>query len=160
MQQAKLILTLAIVLAAVAVLSCSPKTLQFETDMRGSNEVPPVTTNAAGSVSFTLNADKTAMTFELEITSPIDSAVASHIHLGAAGANRSIVVTLWSGQQGMGYTGRLATGTITQPDIVGPLAGMTLSALADSMDRGVLYVNVHTTAHPAGEIRGQLRVKP
>jgi hypothetical protein len=52
--------------------------------------------------------------------------------------------------------GVLARGTITEADLVGPLAGQPLSALVEAIRSGNAYVNVHTVDHPAGEIRGQL----
>ncbi len=54
--------------------------------------------------------------------------------------------------------GTLATGTITDANLVGSLAGQGLAALLDAMEAGNTYVNVHTTAYPAGEIRGQIHV--
>jgi hypothetical protein len=52
--------------------------------------------------------------------------------------------------------GVLAAGTITASDLVGPLGGATLAELVDQIEAGNVYVNVHTTAYPAGEVRGQL----
>jgi len=150
---------LATVLALAAVaMSCSSKSARnYGNDLFGTNEVPPVTTNAAGNVSFTLSSDETSMSFVLTITEPIDSAFASHIHLGAPGVNGDVIVPLWTGEQGMGYTGTLRSATLTNADLTGPMAGKTLAALAESIDAGHVYVNVHTKAHPAGEIRGQLQ---
>lgn len=34
--------------------------------------------------------------------------------------------------------------------------GATLAELAQSMSNGQTYANVHTVAHPGGEIRGQI----
>ena len=52
--------------------------------------------------------------------------------------------------------GLLVTGTFTAQNLTGPLQGMTLSDLVTQINNGQIYVNVHTTAHPAGEIRGQV----
>lgn len=52
------------------------------------------------------------------------------------------------------------TGTIFPVDIIGP-AGQGITAgewgeLVAAIRSGVTYANVHTTAHPGGEIRGQI----
>jgi hypothetical protein len=39
---------------------------------------------------------------------------------------------------------------------VNPACGATLVELAQSIKDGKTYANVHTVAHPAGEIRGQI----
>jgi hypothetical protein len=52
----------------------------------------------------------------------------------------------------------LATGAITDADLVGPLAGMTLADLVSMLDHDMGYVNVHTQQHPGGEIRGQITI--
>jgi hypothetical protein len=56
------------------------------------------------------------------------------------------------------FDGVYVEGTITTSNLVGPLAGQPLSALLDAMRAGNTYVNVHSSAHAGGEIRGQIRV--
>lgn len=64
--------------------------------------------------------------------------------------------------------GVLAEGTITAANLVGPLAGMSLSVLTAAMRDGGTHVNVHTNNgvdpanegpgdFPAGEVRGPIR---
>ena len=38
-------------------------------------------------------------------------------------------------------------------------SGITWSLLLDPMRHGNTYVNVHTTGNPAGELRGQIRLR-
>ncbi|MDR7432511.1 MAG: CHRD domain-containing protein, partial [Armatimonadota bacterium] len=54
------------------------------------------------------------------------------------------------------FDGELASGVITAASLVGPLARQPLSALLERVRVGEAYVNVHTVAHPGGEIRGQI----
>ena len=65
------------------------------------------------------------------------------------------------------FNGKIAEGTITAANLVGPLAGQPLSALVEAIQAGNAYVNVHTNDgvaptntgpgdFPGGEIRGQL----
>jgi hypothetical protein len=54
------------------------------------------------------------------------------------------------------FSGELAKGTITDKNLVGPLAGKTIADLVKLIKDGGAYVNVHTPAHPGGEIRGQI----
>ncbi len=42
----------------------------------------------------------------------------------------------------------------------GPMAGMDMGELVDSIMQGDVYVNFHTTAYPAGIMRGQLHQVP
>jgi hypothetical protein len=146
-------------LVLVAGLACSAKSRQFTASLTGASVIPTANTTAAGSANFTFSPSDSTMTYELHITNPIDSVFAAHIHFGAAGTNGPVVLPLWAGQQGMGYSGLLASGTVTSKELAGPMAGQALSALADSMARGVLYVNVHTARFPDGEIRGQIRIR-
>lgn len=52
--------------------------------------------------------------------------------------------------------GILAEGVITQDDLTGALAGMTLHDLMMAILHDKIYVNVHTRQYPKGEIRGDI----
>lgn len=45
------------------------------------------------------------------------------------------------------------------PSNINPASGITWSLLVDLMRHGNAYVNVHTTGNPAGEVRGQIRLR-
>jgi len=53
------------------------------------------------------------------------------------------------------------SGTITASNVVGPAAqGVTagdFQAVVDALESDTAYANIHTTAFPAGEIRGEIR---
>ncbi len=87
------------------------------------------------------------------LTGPIQMA---HLHLGAAGANGPVVANL-SGD----IFGQRISSVIDASDVVGPLAGSAnpFLALLNEMAAGNIYINLHTEAHPAGELRGQVELR-
>jgi hypothetical protein len=123
-------------------------------ELSGENEVPAVESEGHGIATFSLSRD--GIRYKLAVEN-IDEVTQAHIHLGEAGENGPVVAFLFGFVDGGVTTdGVLARGTITEGDLVGPLAGMPLSALVDALRSGGAYVNVHTVDHPAGEIRGQV----
>ena len=83
----------------------------------------------------------------------------AHIHQGKSGENGQPVVDLLAnGNKQKTSNGVFINGSITDSSLIGPLKGMTISELISSMKDGNNYVNVHTQAHPDGEIRGQIKL--
>jgi hypothetical protein len=109
------------------------------TPLTGAQEVPPVSTSASGRSTITVGADRT-VSGSVIVTGM--EGTAAHIHQGAAGSNGPVIIPL---------TKTTAT-TFTVP------AGSRLSdtQYAAYMNSG-LYVNVHSAAHPGGEVRMQLK---
>lgn len=106
--------------------------------LSGANEVPPVTTAAAGSGTVTVGMDG-AVSGGVS-TSGI-AATAAHIHEAAAGKNGPVVVPMTKSGDNMW--------------VIGAGAKLTEAQMA-SLKAGNLYVNVHSAANPGGELRGQL----
>ena len=142
----------------------------FGTHATGAEEVPPRDTLAQGQIVLQLNDDGT-LDYRL-IATNIDNVVASHLHLGAAGVNGPVFVFLFGPAPAGGgrHNGVLATGTITDADLIGPLAGKTVADVVAAIEAGNVYVNVHTNDgdttpnegagdFPGGEIRGQVEVR-
>ena len=132
----------------------------FRTHLSGAEEVPPVATQSQGEAIFQLAPDGLSMQYRL-IVANIEDVLMAHIHLAPAGSNGGIVVWLYpSGPPPVLIPGRsqgpLATGVVTAANLVGALAGQTLADLVAAMEAGNTYVNVHTSAHGGGEIRGQI----
>jgi Asp-tRNA(Asn)/Glu-tRNA(Gln) amidotransferase A subunit family amidase len=130
-----------------------PEPTTFTAQLTGDEEVPPSGSDATGSAAFTLDGD--SMQYTLNVTN-IYNVTAAHIHVAPAGVNGPVVVPLFSGNATGLVDGVLAEGTITADDLAGPLAGMTMDDLVAEIDSGNTYVNVHTSAFPGGEIRGQI----
>ncbi len=140
----------------------------FRTHLTGDAEVPVRVTGAQGQAIFQLSEEGTALDYKLNVAN-IENVFAAHIHMAAKGASGPIVAWLY-GPVPLGsgpINGRIADGTITAEDLVGPLAGQPLSALVAAIDSGNAYVNVHTNDgiapantgpgdFPGGEIRGQI----
>lgn len=121
----------------------------------GMQEVPAVDTRATGRGAFKMNKDGTALEYKLNVRR-LENARFAHIHLGAQGSNGPVVAFLRADRVDGPVKGRYAEGEITADELLGPLAGQPLSALLEAIEAGNTYINVHTDAHPAGEIRGQI----
>jgi hypothetical protein len=132
----------------------------FRAHTHGGEEVPPVDTRARGQATFQVSRDGGSISYRL-IVANIENVTQAHIHVGPAGENGPVVAWLYPAAppaqliEGR-FSGVLAEGTITEASLVGRLAGEPLSTLVQLMrDEGV-YVNVHTSQYPPGEIRGQI----
>lgn len=111
--------------------------------MTGIQEVPgPGDPDGNGTVEVRVDPRSGEICWNLYARA-IDPATAAHIHRGAAGVTGPPVLTL------------------TTPDANGRSQGCQIVALGLAREIGMrgydFYVNVHTAAHPAGAIRGQLR---
>jgi len=131
-----------VVLAGILVMagSCNKddeNTVTFKATINGASEVPAVASEATGTATLTFNTD-TKM-FDIVVTYSGVTAIASHIHEGDVGVSGGVV---------FGFT------TITSP------INYTSAALdADqeaALFENMYYVNIHSDAYKAGEIRGQL----
>ncbi|HEX6302971.1 MAG TPA: CHRD domain-containing protein [Anaerolineales bacterium] len=156
-----IIFTVIALLLTVSAAAAQTEQRNFRASLKGRNEVPAVDTNAQGQAIFQLNQAGDAISYKL-IVANIEDVLMAHIHLAPAGENGGVVVWLYpeDGPPPQLIPGRfdgvLAEGTITEADLVGDLTGMTLDDLLAAMRSGNTYVNVHTTANPGGEIRGQI----
>jgi CHRD domain len=129
---------------------------QVKAKLKGENEVPPVTTTSEGKVK--LKVKETNIKYKLNITGITDATMA-HIHQGKSGENGEPVVDLLAdGNKQQTSNGLFINGSIVDSSLIGPMKGKTISDLVASINAGNNYVNVHTQAHPDGEIRGQLEI--
>ena len=139
-------------------------------------EVPAVSSAATGSFRARISADGLSFDYELDYEGLEGSVTQSHIHIGQKFASGGISVWLCKtslvtvpagvpadtpvcGEPG----GQIseAEGTISAEDVIGPtgqaVPAASFAELLRLIRSGLAYVNVHSTAAPTGEIRGQIR---
>ena len=118
-------------------------TMTFTTGLVGSDEVPANATTGTGQVKASLDTDTKALSYTITYSGLTGPATMAHFHGPAApGANAPPVIVMK---------------TLASP-ITGS-ATLTDTQIAD-LKAGKWYFNVHTAAHPGGEIRGQLKAAP
>ncbi len=136
---------------------------EFHIRLTGDQQVPSVNTTAFGFAEVRLfqNGTSSAIEFRVVVCN-IANVIASHIHVGASGTNGPVVVPFFSSPSSpfssINGCSTLADG-IRGPSNLTPNQGAGIGNWTDfvhALQSGNAYVNVHTTAHPGGEIRGQL----
>ncbi len=125
--------------------SSNPVPTTFKANLNGSQEVPtPTTLTATGTGTLVLNrSNNTITSCSLSFGNLTGAAVAAHIHLAPPGTAGAIIVPLNLGAGG------------TSPATCTSNTALTADQVT-ALDQGNLYFNVHTTANPAGEGRGQI----
>jgi len=123
--------------------------IAYAAELRGANEVPPTGSSAFGSSFVTFDPINNNLTWEVN-TSGIASPTLSHIHRGAAGVSGPVIINFATSASQI-LNGR-TSGTVS----VASLGASDLTALASASTANGYYVNVHSVAFGAGEIRGQL----
>jgi hypothetical protein len=104
------------------------------------NEIPPVSSTAGGLGTLRFSQYLTRLDYQFLPIGLSGPAIAAHIHAGSSTMNGSVIAPL--------NVGPFMSGTITD-------ATMVEDILFEAVTGGA-YLNVHTTANPNGEIRGQL----
>jgi hypothetical protein len=130
---------------------------QFTANMVGGNEVPPVSTNGTGYASFRTSVNDTVLKYKVNMTG-LSEITGAQILQGKVGQNGDVIIDLWNDSKK--NTGKPATtirGNITNSDLLGPMKGKILDTLLAAVNTGDTYVNVNTSSHPSGEIRGQIK---
>ncbi len=112
----------------------------FEANLAGFNESPPAETVGSGFVTLRLVADDGLLEVDFSVSDLVADMTASHIHIAGVGQNGGVSISLAppSGSFSASY------------DITGNTDAI------DAMRSGNAYVNVHSSAYPSGELRGQV----
>jgi len=112
----------------------------FSFVLSGSNHVPPVATSATGTVTGTYDTSTKTLSFTLTYTGMTPTA--GHIHKGAVGTTGPVALPF--------------LGSLTSPYAYSIV--LTASQEADLFATNY-YVNLHSSAFPSGELRGQISVQ-
>lgn len=131
-----------VTVAAVAVLAASAAgaaVMHFSAKLDGASETPPNDSKGMGTASVELNTATKNLTWTVKYSGLSGPATMAHFHGPAA-------------------VGVAAGVTVPLKEVASPAKGSaTLTdAQIDQLKAGMWYVNVHTAAHPGGEIRGQV----
>jgi hypothetical protein len=140
--------------------------------LEGVQETPAVITGATGSFNMDIGKGDGIFNFELTYEGIEGGSVTqAHIHVGQANFAGGIVVFLCTNATPLPVgvpvpppcpaSPGTVTGTRTAADVLPQttqgVSGGELSAVLTAIREGLAYANVHTTASPAGEIRGQIK---
>jgi hypothetical protein len=134
---------------------------QFRASLSGFEETP-ATLSSAGSGRFTARIAGSTIEYELSYEDLV-AVSAAHIHLGRPATSGGVSAFLCGGGGKPDCPAEAGTvsGTIVPSDVTGPaaqgIAAGEFDELVRAIRNGATYVNVHTSAFPGGEIRGQIR---
>jgi len=127
---------------------------EFTATLNGANERPTGNSSTASGVATVTIVSENSLTFTVTVAN-LTNITAGHIHVGSAAVAGAVIVGLAPATLPTGtFTGTFNSGTITTATMA--TAPVTMASLLALIRNGDAYVNVHTTAFPGGEIRGQL----
>lgn len=147
---------LALIAAAVALMAVpgavsavDPTQPAYGGPLTGAQEVPAVATTATGQGTAVISADGSTITYLVTYSGLSGTANASHIHTGAAGVAGGVILPLAVGPSPM-------SGTLTAANFSASGSVTTFAQAVAAIRAGTTYFNIHTSANPGGEIRGQI----
>jgi hypothetical protein len=129
-------------LAIASLLSSGAlaETVAFKVNLSAQQEVPTNDSKGTGAADVTFDTATKALTWTVTYSGLTGEPTAAHFHAPAEpGKNAGVVVPIGNKPPSP------AKGTATLTD-----------TQASDLMAGRMYINVHTAAHPGGEIRGQV----
>lgn len=128
------------VAALLASVPAAAAVVHFTAKLTGAAETPPNDTKGTGNAAVSLDTASKKISWKITYSGLTGSATMAHFHGPAAvGKAAGVAVPL--------------PNPVTSP--TRGSASVTDAQIGD-LQAGMWYVNVHTAAHPDGEIRGQL----
>jgi len=115
--------------------------IPFDATITGAQQVPAITTSAKGSASLVATLDLDSIWYDVVLDGLSGPITTAHLHNGAVGVSGPVVIDIAAGINGNRISGWITNAT--QTDVIELLEGN-------------LYINIHTSANPNGEIRGQV----
>ena len=144
------------VIGANGLIDVNGQKEKYRAKLLGKNEVPKVNSTAKGSASF--KSKKEILTWKINVTG-LSNTTGAQLYLGNKSSKGDIIVDLMkSGNQSKTPLGFLMNGNIFATDLKGPMQGKTVMDLKSAMNNSQTYVNILTSAHPDGEVRGPVKI--
>ena len=158
----KLLSTSILAALSFAVSAVHADGLEFSATLSGAQEVPAVDTDASGRINARFDSGFTKVRVDVRINGLAETFAAAHLHCNRAGANGPVPFGLINPGP-LSFDGRRIRGVLTNADFTGSdCVGATgrpinnIASLAFAMRDGLIYLNVHSSDVPSGELRGQL----
>ena len=152
-----IIIIVIIVVIVLLAMSSNKKSVNsgstLSTVLNGAQEIPTNLSRGAGIFRGNfVNAN--TLRYNLRVENLTGPPTGAHFHLGSIGQNGPILknITLRASPSPNGTQLWVAEGMWSALDLQQPLN----TALINELNRGNIYVNVHTAEYPDGEIRGQI----
>lgn len=133
-------MTSVVVLVSALAGPANAEIIAFEVALSGENQVPPVDTAGTGNLVAEFDTDTLTLSWTVTYDNLTGPPTAAHFHGPAElGVNAGVAI---------GLPGDLTSPIMGEAVLTEEQAGFLLS--------GLFYLNIHTGAFPAGEIRGQV----
>ena len=135
---------------------------EFEARLSGGQSVAAVATPGRGKIEVLFNRAFRRVAVDVTFNNLVGTVTAAHFHCARPGENGPVVFGL-VGPGPLAVDGNKIVGNLTNADFnggdcLGPVGRPVnnIAALAFAMREGLIYLNVHSTSVPSGEIRGQM----
>lgn len=135
-----------IALSTVPPLASADEIVKLKADLTGPSEVPPKDSKATGHADVTYDKTTHKLTWAVTYSGFADTVTMAHFH-GPAPTTGIAPIQIW-----------IASGAQMKSPLQG--SAMLTDDQAAQLLNGRWYVNIHTSAHVAGEIRGQVTIVP